>query len=890
MRPTFAAHRLIWLALIAGPASAQFIEQPTPPLPTLKDLEIPEVVEKISDLPLVDESVDGAGGFVKDQRAAILLGKALFWDQQAGSEDVACGTCHYHAGADNRSRNQLSPGIEGGNDVFDPTGSGGQGTNHTLAPDDFPFHKLADLDDRDSVVFFDTDDVVFSAGTFAADFNDIVSGDSIDDCTSVSPDPFGFVIQSGGGTLNTRRVESRNTPTVINAVFNFRNFWDGRANNVFNGVDGSGFRNTNARILEVQGANVVQIQVAFENSSLASQAVAPPLSDFEMSCAGRIFPKLGKKLLSVDALARQRVHSTDSVLVDNVLGVFSKSPARGLQYANNDPVKYADLIQLAFADRLWGSNLVFDADGNEIVPGSLGPTDEYTMMEANFALFWGLAIQLYESTLVSDDTPFDQSREGVHTLTDIELAGQDLFFTNTVGERGNCSTCHQGPTFTTAAFPFRVPDSGEFPEVEQLVERMRMGDGVNIAEDLFRYFITGEGTVGEFNISGTAGSRQLPSLYPAAVGGEFRVLGCNYQVDSFLMNIDTTVPPDPNDPPGPPQNPDTSTKDAVFTLSGICDPLQVTIIDGGPGNDFASIAPILEPMIKELQVYPIPAVIGEPLAAGQIDGDFVLAGPTVYDTGFYNIGVRPTAEDPGIGADDSFGIPLSFTGQWINGLLGIVPPDELLNVNLARVAEPFNWFGDAVFFPGGFAGPAWITHDENFVALPEPAPGRGNEAVPAYNSTPGADFNISNEQAIQDMPTAIDGSFKTSGLRNVELTGPYFHNGGQLTLEQVVDFYNRGGDFAIDNLGDLSPNINPLGLDETQRSDLVAFLKTLTDERVRCEQAPFDHPEIRLPEGSTASNAPGAPTQAEDQITRIPAVGAGGRPADGLDCLQGFLE
>ena len=53
----------------------------------------------------MDESVDGAGGFVKDQRAAILLGKALFWDQQAGSEDMACATCHYHAGADNRSRN-----------------------------------------------------------------------------------------------------------------------------------------------------------------------------------------------------------------------------------------------------------------------------------------------------------------------------------------------------------------------------------------------------------------------------------------------------------------------------------------------------------------------------------------------------------------------------------------------------------------------------------------------------------------------------------------------------------------------------------------------------------------------------------------------------------------
>ena len=615
-----------------------------------------------------------------------------------------------------------------------------------------------------------------------------------------------------------------------------------------------------------------------------------------MSCAGRIFPKLGKKLLSLDALGRQRVHPTDSVLVDNVLGVFSQSPAAGLMYANTVPVEYADLIQLAFADRLWDSMLVFDADGNEIVPGSLGPTDEYDMMEANFALFWGLAIQLYESTLVSDDTPFDQSREGVHTLTDSELAGQDLFFTNTVGERGNCSTCHQGPTFTTAAFPFRVPDSGEFPEVEQLVERMRMGNGINIAENLFRYFITGEGTVGGMHIEGTAGSWQLPSLYPGAVGGAFLVDSCIYRVDSFLMNVDTTVPPDPNDPPGPPQFPDYSTKDAVFTLSGDCDPLQVTIIDGGPGNDIASIAPILEPMIKGPLLSPIPAVIGEPLAEGQIDGDFNLGGPTLYDTGFYNIGVRPTAEDPGIGADDGFGVPLSFTGQWINSLLGVAPPDELLNVNLARVAERFSWFGDAVFFPGGFAGPGWITHERdppgsfNFVASVEPSPGRGNEAVPAYNATPGPDFNIANQQAIQDMPTAIDGSFKTSGLRNVELTGPYFHNGGHLTLEQVVDFYNRGGDFALENLGDLSPNINPLDLDDTQKGDLVAFLKTLTDERVRCELAPFDHPEIQLPEGSINTSAPGKPTQAEDLITNIPAVGAGGRPAAGLGCLQGFLE
>ena len=70
------------------------------------------------------------------------------------------------------------------------------------------------------------------------------------------------------------------------------------------------------------------------------------------------------------------------------------------------------------------------------------------------------------------------------------MRGMDLFFTNTVGARGNCATCHQGPLFTTATFPFtEEPESGEFPEREQLVERMRRGDGVNVAENLFRYFI-----------------------------------------------------------------------------------------------------------------------------------------------------------------------------------------------------------------------------------------------------------------------------------------------------------------------------------------------------------------------------------------------------------------
>lgn len=49
--------------------------------------------------------------YVRDRAAAIVLGKALFWDMQVGSDGVvACATCHFRAGADPRSINQINPG------------------------------------------------------------------------------------------------------------------------------------------------------------------------------------------------------------------------------------------------------------------------------------------------------------------------------------------------------------------------------------------------------------------------------------------------------------------------------------------------------------------------------------------------------------------------------------------------------------------------------------------------------------------------------------------------------------------------------------------------------------------------------------------------------------
>ena len=71
--------------------------------------------------------------------------------------------------------------------------------------------------------------------------------------------------------------------------------------------------------------------------------------------------------------------------------------------------------------------------------------------------------------------------------------------------------------------------------------------------------------------------------------------------------------------------------------------------------------------------------------------------------------------------------------------------------------------------------------------------------------------------------------YRTPGLRNVALTAPYMHNGEMLTLEAVVDFYNRGG--IPHEL--LSPLLKPLGLVADERAALVDFLKSLTGSNVK---------------------------------------------------------
>ena len=73
-------------------------------------------------------------------------------------------------------------------------------------------------------------------------------------------------------------------------------------------------------------------------------------------------------------------------------------------------------------------------------------------------------------------------------------------------------------------------------------------------------------------------------------------------------------------------------------------------------------------------------------------------------------------------------------------------------------------------------------------------------------------------------------AFKTTTVRNIEVTAPYFHNGAYKTLEEVIDFYNNGGGNGVDlNVTNQTLSEDSLNLSEAEKQNLIAFLKSLTD-------------------------------------------------------------
>jgi cytochrome c peroxidase len=768
---------------VIAPTVVQAVVQPTLPeacsINAMNARAFPEMPASLKCTPtpepyIIDDSgaqISISPSIIKNKAAAIALGKMLFWDAQVGSDGLACASCHFQAGADNRVKNQINPGLRNASGEFANNGttpignvfdfmasypnlanlnplsaSPGKGPNYALKKTDFPLRQYQEPEipiegqplqaDRNAEVTYDSDDVISSQGVYHSTFNELNASGKKEKCRKRFPTSGPNMPLFNVMGYSTRQVEPRNTPSVINAVYYFRNFWDGRANNVFNGLDPFGMRRfadsatTPATNIYVKGAKdtFIKKQMSIFNASLASQAVGPALSDFEMSCGGKEFAELGKKMLALRPLKKQTVALTDSVLgsYTNQNGVIK--PAH----------TYKTLIQSAFNNDYW------DVPDTQTIDG-------YKLIENNFSLFWGLAVQAYESTLVSDDSRFDQAQEdlsyGRDKLTEQEQNGLNLFF-----GKGQCIACHLGPEFTAASVN-HASNINNTPAIGKYTERMLLGDG----------------------------------------------------------------------------------------------------------------------------------------------------GIALYDAGFYNIGVRPSAEDLGVGATDAYGYPLSFTRNAKKNS----PNDPYLdNANMASLS------------PDPFQADSFL-------------------------------FAASLDPVISDERDAIDGAFKVPSLRNVELTGPYFHNGGQATLEQVVQFYNRGGDrkdmfqkdldcggalvvdgmvvpdpvnglidssgFLLGGSGQASnlaadmagakelinttctPGQSPqqtLTLSNTDVEDLVAFLKTLTDDRVLWEKAPFDHPSLTLPNGHVGDENKvtfnKATHQAKQDTYELPAVGAAGRQAKNLPALQSF--
>ncbi len=735
---------------------------PAPPIPlkSLKTVPNPVLPNGPNGAPRAD-LVD----YIANQAAAIQLGKTLFWDMQAGSDNkTACATCHFQSGADTRTKNRINPGANGVFNGFVP--------NDLLLATDFPF----------TTPTADTDDIAGSQGVRKSAFQGI-SNTGVESTSPVADTVFNV------GGVNVRQVTGMNTPSVLNAVFNHRQFWNGRAQPDFNGVNPWGNRDPYARVWMVNSSgSVVSAFIRIGIASLASQAVGPVLNDVEMSAVGRTFPDVGKKMLKLKPLGLQKVDAKDSVLgklVDTKTG-------KGLK------TTYTSLIQQAFQPQWWNTTKTVTINSKT-----------YSLTEANFSLFWGLAIMLYEATLVSDDTPMDQY-----------LAGRTFDpVTGALVKEGSPAQLNQVASRLTADYGY----TGGVPGIL---------NGLKLFEKPLPPFGNGRECIA-CHLGPNTTSASMANL----VGGgqepgdvAFKTAGFDLKMERMFMQ----VPPVPTDLLGMLQNhPGAPT---FFTDTVTFDPsaygVTVTNIFGTPNPPFTVPGP---------------------------------APTAVYDAGWYNIGVRFPADNPGVGGTDPFGISLA----WVEFY-----QQTLSDPGMIRV-------------PGGALGCATG-------ALVDGQPQTPSPLFP-FEVLNAAGLPLLSGSLQRTEPTDALGSFKTSALRNVELNGPYFHNGGKSTLRQVVEFYDDGGDFpgigdpqhgvAFPNdrrspivkfYGDLTAN--GFGMTPGEISDLVAFHLALTDERVRWEKAPFDHPQLFVPEGDNPAGT--------DTMREIPAVGAGGS----LQPLKPFLN
>jgi cytochrome c peroxidase len=313
--------------------------------------------------------------------------------------------------------------------------------NRLLTTGDFPFRRFTTNNGRSALTFYRRQ-WAGSMGVFTCDFLEVQPSSDIDVLCAATLAP-----AFHSETDAVRQVTGRNSPSVINAVDNLRNFWDGHASDIFTGATPFGDSDSNLNALAYRNGKFEREAVRIVNASLASQAVGPSLNAAEMSWAGRAWPRLGRKLLSLPPLARQKVATTDSVL-----GHMASLEGNGLlpEYS------CTNLIQEASRPEYHSSKVLSEC---------------FTQVENKFALFWGLAIQAYESTLISNESRVDRFLEG---QTDALKANEQRGLIEFQNGVSRCTNCHNGAKLTAAGGSGGQRHAGNFVSPADL-GRFRLG-------------------------------------------------------------------------------------------------------------------------------------------------------------------------------------------------------------------------------------------------------------------------------------------------------------------------------------------------------------------------------------------------------------------------------
>lgn len=834
---------------------AQPAARPAPPRAPVEPLQVIAAPD-VNALGLLDKTGPGANQWTWEpitraqQKLALQqMGKALFWDMQVGGDGIqACATCHYNAGADNRIEHQLSPGLKANDQVADLTTLNSKltsahfaGTTNGVPNGGMPVSEAdlialgalpdalngspGSLGSKPSAQV-DVNDVISSQGIRGGIHQGVTSA-RVDLALLKTSDP-GFDVTfsnpAEGVPHTVRRVEPRNSPSVLNAVFNLRNFWDGRADMYFNGVNPLGFRDPDARVKVVRAGVLGSERLDLPFSSLASQAVGPIESHFEMvfgdpdnALPPRAHRELGKKLtLPGTVPLRGQLVAVD----DSMLGTLRAADGRGLN------TSYNTMIQTIFHPRFWDAPaLCLGSDGaatdNAPVNG-VCPAGEYTLAQYNFSLFFGLAVQAYEATLVTGQTIVDLIAGGIATGT----------VTN------GRNVVNVGPP---AGSPPGTPGlslDGCIALVALNTNAAQQALATNLCTAHYAKFIDPKATTGSES-----------ALAPFPVANNTAIGGC-------------ATPPNCTVPAA-------RLPAAQATLQNV---------NRGLGRFFAGATACavchFNPEFTGATVgvmtgFGVPPEVLNPGQARRVELRAVMermvtfnGAAAVYDTGFYNIGVRPSPEDLSLG-DQIGGVPLA-----LGKLFDIMNGGDATGFNPVKIGTL------AAPAPGSIAasiaGLQIPTSPTNLAPIPFPfRVGCGVGLVGGGNANNNPNINCA-PNVIPGERLLRNGAFKAPGLRNVKFTGPYMHNGSKMNLRQVMEFYKTAGHFTNLNLNNLDAGMRVFNLGIQDEAAVMELMETgLTDWRVAYQSGVFDHPELCVPNGHD-------PATGKTRLAAIPAVGRTG--------------